>query len=509
MQIGLGAGVSSITTTVDSVGGSQRTDNPFDIMIEGDGFFVVNNGDGNLFTRAGSFMVDAAGTLCNANGYAVMGWQVDPNNPTATVQDNVSPLRIMSPTNQYSEPEATTAIHFSGNIDSADTAFDSETGKFKFEPVKKHIMMGNSVSIQLGYLNTLELVFVGFISGVAFGFEPGSLPYIEITAMDIKGVMMGGSYATALTATTYSAAVREVLQRTGEGKLQQMGGITAPPEITNTPDAGGGTPGGVGGAPSAGAQKSSPITVEMVGESDYEFVVRAAKRYNYEFFVDRGKVFFRPAKNNTTVLMKMGSRSGLRGFNIQYSITGVVGQIEARAMDPGKGEVISAKSKFNNTISTANKATELMGKGAKVYLDASISSAEEAEARVASLMEKMSYRLGSLEADCVGIPDLVPGRFIEVAGLGVPVDNEFYLTTVTHEFNGEHGYSTRIEGCAAQIKKTEGAAAAAAGAAGDAAAAAGGAAAAAGGAAAAAGGAAAAAGGAAAAAGGAAAAAGG
>ena len=32
MQIGLGAGVSSITTTVDSVGGSQRTDNPFDII---------------------------------------------------------------------------------------------------------------------------------------------------------------------------------------------------------------------------------------------------------------------------------------------------------------------------------------------------------------------------------------------------------------------------------------------------------------------------------------------
>ncbi len=129
MQIGLGAGVSSITTTVDNVGGSQRTDNPFDIMIEGDGFFVVNNGDGNLFTRAGSFMVDANGTLCNASGYAVMGWQVDPNDPARTKQDNVTPLRIMSPESQYSEPEATTAVHFSGNIDSADTAFDSETGK--------------------------------------------------------------------------------------------------------------------------------------------------------------------------------------------------------------------------------------------------------------------------------------------------------------------------------------------------------------------------------------------
>lgn len=129
MQIGLGAGVSSITTTVDSVGGSQRTDNPFDIMIEGSGFFVVNNGSGNLFTRAGSFGIDANGTLCNASGYAVMGWQVDPNNPEKTVADNVSALHIMSAENQYSAPEATTAVHFSGNIDSADTSFDSETGK--------------------------------------------------------------------------------------------------------------------------------------------------------------------------------------------------------------------------------------------------------------------------------------------------------------------------------------------------------------------------------------------
>ena len=43
MQIGLGAGVNSISVTIDNVGGAQRTDNPFDIMIEGDGFFVVEH----------------------------------------------------------------------------------------------------------------------------------------------------------------------------------------------------------------------------------------------------------------------------------------------------------------------------------------------------------------------------------------------------------------------------------------------------------------------------------
>lgn len=326
--------------------------------------------------------------------------------------------------------------------------FDPATGQFKYNQVKKQVVMGNSVTIQLGYISAMETVFVGFISGVAFGYESESLPYIEVTAMDVKGIMMGGTYANQLTAKTYSAAVKEILERTGKGTLQQMGGVTDI-AVSNTPDANGGL-GGLGAG--AAAKKSSPVTIEMVNESDYEFVVRAAKRYNYEFFVDRGKILFRPAKNDTSVLMKLGVRAGIQTFHIQYSITGVVGAIEARAMDPGKGEVISAKSKFSNTISTGSKAKNLVGKGAKVYLDASITSKEEAESRVSALMEQMSYRLGSLEASCVGIPDLVPGRFIEISGMGSPVDNQFYLTSVTHDFDSDNGFRTHIEGCAAKLK---------------------------------------------------------
>ncbi|MDD6036257.1 MAG: flagellar hook protein FlgE [Lachnospiraceae bacterium] len=120
-QIGLGANFASVKTTMDATGGSQRTDNPFDLMIEGDGFFIVSNGPQRLFTKAGSFTLDANGTLCTASGYNVMGWQVDPKNPTSIKADTVSPLHIMSAENLYSEPEATTAVHFTGNIDSADT----------------------------------------------------------------------------------------------------------------------------------------------------------------------------------------------------------------------------------------------------------------------------------------------------------------------------------------------------------------------------------------------------
>ena len=118
-QIGLGATVNAVYTSVGATGGSERTDNPLDIMINGDAFFVVNNGGTNYFTKAGSFTVDASGYLCNYSGYYVMGWPADKTTKEVTV-DTVKPLQIMSPDNLYSAPQATTACTISGNIDQYD-----------------------------------------------------------------------------------------------------------------------------------------------------------------------------------------------------------------------------------------------------------------------------------------------------------------------------------------------------------------------------------------------------
>ncbi len=120
MQIGLGSKVASIVSSPDKTGGAQRTDNPFDIMINGNSFFIVNSGGSNYFTKAGNFTVDANGTLCTSSGASVMGWQVDPSDPTKIKADTVSALKIMSPENMYSAPQATTHTYVSGNIDMKD-----------------------------------------------------------------------------------------------------------------------------------------------------------------------------------------------------------------------------------------------------------------------------------------------------------------------------------------------------------------------------------------------------
>ena len=128
-QIGLGVKLGAINTQITTEGASQTTNNPFDIRITGDTFFIVRNATDTFFTRDGSFYVDAAGNLAmTSNGYNVMGWQVDPETMDIK-KDTVTPLRIMSPENMTYPPEATTDAYIAGILDKNDTDVTSASGK--------------------------------------------------------------------------------------------------------------------------------------------------------------------------------------------------------------------------------------------------------------------------------------------------------------------------------------------------------------------------------------------
>jgi flagellar basal-body rod protein FlgG len=71
IQVGSGVRPAS-TQRIFSQGDFQQTDNPLDLVIEGDGFFQVLRGDGTTaYTRAGSFRKDANGRMVNPDGYAL------------------------------------------------------------------------------------------------------------------------------------------------------------------------------------------------------------------------------------------------------------------------------------------------------------------------------------------------------------------------------------------------------------------------------------------------------
>ena len=71
-QIGLGTSVATVSLTQTS-GSAQSTNNPYDLMINGNSFFIVSRGETNYFTKVGAFNTDSAGNLVTGNGEFVMG----------------------------------------------------------------------------------------------------------------------------------------------------------------------------------------------------------------------------------------------------------------------------------------------------------------------------------------------------------------------------------------------------------------------------------------------------
>lgn len=212
IQIGLGSNLSSITTNVATAGGSQRTDNPFDVMIQGDAFFIVNSGGTNYFTKNGAFQVDAAGTLCLANGANVMGWQVDENGDI--VKGQVSKLQVMSGEHMYSEPQATTKATASGNIDSTDTQL--RDGKGAPMQVQFYDNLGNLYTAKLAI--TDNSTTAGTPAVTTFSPKDGKYNIAVTDIMDANNQSIFASYdettkkysATNMTEFTFAGVTYKV-----------------------------------------------------------------------------------------------------------------------------------------------------------------------------------------------------------------------------------------------------------------------------------------------------------
>lgn len=71
MQVGHGSRAVD-TEKIHQQGDTETTGNPLDVVIQGDGFFVVTREDGtDGYTRDGSFKLDSGGRLVTAQGYVV------------------------------------------------------------------------------------------------------------------------------------------------------------------------------------------------------------------------------------------------------------------------------------------------------------------------------------------------------------------------------------------------------------------------------------------------------
>lgn len=145
-EIQVGSGVKVAANSTDFSSGSiSSTDVSTDAAINGSGFFVLDNGGGQLYTRNGSFQLSSNGTLETAGGLAVMGYGA-----SGGVVDTSGGLTdITVPTGQVMNPSATTTFSMTQNLDSTDAVGTSTPGELQV-----YDSLGNSYEATVTYTKT-------------------------------------------------------------------------------------------------------------------------------------------------------------------------------------------------------------------------------------------------------------------------------------------------------------------------------------------------------------------
>jgi flagellar hook protein FlgE len=113
-QVGLGVRVAGVQRNFND-GPIGATGVNTDIAIEGAGFFIVDRGGSQFYTRAGAFQLNAEGVLTTINGERMQGYGVDDD--YEIVEGSLTDLSI--PLGELTIAEATENVNLQGNLNAA------------------------------------------------------------------------------------------------------------------------------------------------------------------------------------------------------------------------------------------------------------------------------------------------------------------------------------------------------------------------------------------------------
>ncbi len=131
-------GVLPLTRQQISLQGSlEQSRSTTDLAISGEGFFIVStnnqqlsNGGSVLFTRAGSFTIDAQGYMVNAQGLFLQGWPVNSDGSVVSSPTSLSAIEPVNISGVGGLAEPTQNIGINANLTSGQTSYAGAQGVY-------------------------------------------------------------------------------------------------------------------------------------------------------------------------------------------------------------------------------------------------------------------------------------------------------------------------------------------------------------------------------------------
>ncbi|MBR0975705.1 flagellar hook protein FlgE [Bradyrhizobium japonicum] len=148
-----GAVETTVRYAITDPGNLQFTTSTTDLAVQGNGFFVVQDPNGNNFlTRAGSFVPDSTGNLVNTAGFQLMGYNIQ-NGATPTVAANgFGGLQVINVNQMALQAAPSTKATVAANLDPSATAIAAPAGPANYTSKTSMVTydnIGNAVTLDV------------------------------------------------------------------------------------------------------------------------------------------------------------------------------------------------------------------------------------------------------------------------------------------------------------------------------------------------------------------------
>lgn len=283
-------------------------------------------------------------------------------------------------------------------------AFDLETQKFNVD-VSSLFSTGTIIEAALGYGSNLTSVFKGYVTDYKTSYQ--TVPVVFVTAVDVRKLLKQNKRKKySYKDKTYSEIFKEI--------MESYSGLYSTLHIDATSD-----------------------KVELLQNgSDYDFIMdELCTKAKRDFFIVGADVYFKKIEETAASFLELewgknlvSFQSGnsycnkqFNAYSVQDNCTRneVTGQVKTKADTP------SLKSGMQ--IEELELGENLSRQDLENYV----------KKRIAEEKKKLKTAGGSL----IGLPELVPGRYIKISGVASQDAGDYYITEVSHDFGGD-GFST-------------------------------------------------------------------
>jgi len=284
------------------------------------------------------------------------------------------------------------------------------------------LTFGAHVEVALGYRDQerLPVLLAGMITEISTGFSENGSPELSVAGYDHAFPMTLGKRSQSWSGATDSDTVR---------KLASHHNLET--DVADT--------------------KKQP-QIEQNQESDIEFLKKIAQRNHFEFYVDEKKrLRFGPPRDRDAGVVELKWGQGLMSFKPEANLAAQVSEVHVYGWDEKRKEVIVGKAiagQESGKEPRAKSGGEILkaavGKPAILEVRLPVYDAAEAKQRAQAILNDHAKQYLTGEAECVGLPTLLPDRNVTFLNLGEKFSKTYYIQQSVHKVDSS-GYRTRLK----------------------------------------------------------------